>query len=117
MAHTVQEAKPFLLISQLRKSSDVDHAAAQSKLPLIHTILAAFAAEDQFNCYEYGLCYKQAPTTSIGPGCFPEQVKSKERIPFMVFVNADWSEHIAQLVTGHAKKLRFFHDCEGWEIG
>ena len=99
------------------ESADVDHAAAESELPLLRTLLAAFALKNQFNCDEFSLCYKQAPTTTIGPGRLPGHKKSKDRLTFLACVNADGSERIAPLVIGHAKKPRCFHGQEGWELG
>ena len=61
-------------------------------------LLSAFSPRDTFKADEFGLNYRLAPTSTVGPRRFSGYEKKKERITFLVRGNADGSEQIAPLV-------------------
>ena len=99
------------------ESADADKEAAEAELPIIRTMLSAFSRKDQFNCDEFGLYYKQAPTRTIGPSSLPGRKNRKERLTFMPCINADGSECIPPLVVGKSNIPKCFDGISPREFG
>lgn len=78
------------------ESGDAYERAIIDELPMLHDLLSAFQPKDAFNADEFGLFYRQAPTTTVGPRRLTG--KKKDRITLLASTNADGSEHVASLV-------------------
>ena len=90
------------------ESGDVDFNRITTELPILQILLSAFSRKDLFNADEFGLCFKQSPTTTIGPKRLPGRKNKYDRISFLVCTNADGSERMRPMVIGRSKKPRCF---------
>lgn len=70
------------------ENGDVDEDAIREEVPLLHTLLPAFHENDIFNADEFGLFYRQAPNTSIGPRWLLGKKVKKDRITFLAYTTA-----------------------------
>lgn len=73
------------------KSRNTHEEVILNELLLLHALLSDFHEKDIFNADEFGLFYREAPTTTVGPYRFKGRKKKKDRITFLVCVNSDSS--------------------------
>lgn len=85
------------------KSGNADEQEIHDELPLLHAFLSVVDPKDIFNADKFGLFYRQAPTTTVGPQRLKE--KKKDRIALLACTNADGSKRVATLVISPSKQM------------
>lgn len=76
------------------ESGDVDQTTINAELRVPCTLISGFSLKDQLNSDEFGLLYKNAPTTTIESGRIIGRRKHKERRTFLISTNGDASHRL-----------------------
>ena len=90
------------------ESGDANEAAVLKSLAEIRNKIKKYALNDIWNADEFGLFFKMAPTTKIGPGRLHGRKVQKDRVTFMACTNIDGSEKFPLLVIGKSKTTKGF---------
>ena len=98
------------------ESGNVSESEIENELPILKTLLSAYNPCDRFNADEFGLFYRMAPVTTIGPHRMEGRKKKKERITFLSCANADGSERVTPLAIGPSRNPRCFNGQNPTEL-
>ena len=85
----------FKCYKSLGESGNVCEYEIENELPILKTLLSAYNPCDRFNADEFGLFYRMAPVTTIGPHCMEGRKKRRKELRFFrVQVLMDLSESL-----------------------
>ena len=84
------------------EQDDADLSAYYERLPDLRNIVSRYSPENVWNCDEFALYYRMAPSTTIGTRRIKVRKKYKTRITFLACVNSNGTEKFPLLVVGSA---------------
>ena len=99
------------------ESGDVNIEGIISDLPKLRKKISEYSINDVFNADEFGLFYKLAPDSSIGPSRIAGRKKKKERLTLLACVNGDGTEKMPLLFIGKSKMPKCFNGMTGDKLG
>ena len=76
------------------ESVDVNIQGIISELPKLLEKISKYSMNDVFNADEFGLFYKLAPDSSIGPSRLVERKKKEKRLSLLAYMNGDGTKKL-----------------------
>ena len=99
------------------ESGEVNIEATISELPKLQKKVSGYSITDVFDADEFGLFYRLASDSSIGPSRLAGKKKKKERLSLLARLNDDGIEKLPLAFIGKWKKPKFFGRKTGSELG